>query len=94
MSYGPRQVRGLEGRPLVAPRLCLQGARLERSGFATGVPVKVRVSSGRLIIEAAEPERAPRAKARTTLGTLVADDGLPKRDFHELACLLKRRRDG
>ena len=32
VSYGPRQVRGLDGRPMLAPRLCLQGAWLERAG--------------------------------------------------------------
>jgi hypothetical protein len=94
VSYGPRQIRGLDGRPMLAPRLCLQGAWLERAGFATGVPVKVHVSAGRLVIEAAEPERMPRAEALTTIATLVADDGLTKRDFDELARLLKRRRCG
>lgn len=94
VSYGPRQVRGLDGRPMLVPRLCLQGAWLERAGFATGVLVKVHVSSGRLVIEAAEPERMPRAEALTTIATLVADDGLTKREFHELARLLKWRRRG
>ena len=94
VSYGPRQVRGLDGRPMLAPRLCLQGTWLERAGFATGVPVKVHVSPGRLVIEAAEPERVPRAKALTAIAGLVADDGLTKRDFHELARLIKRRRCG
>ena len=94
VSYGPRQVRGLDGVPMLAPRLCLQGAWLERAGFATGVQVKVHVSSGRLVIEAAEPECVPRTKALTTIAALVADDGLTKRDFHELARLLKRRRCG
>lgn len=92
VSYGPRQVRGLDGRPMLAPRLCLQGAWLERAGFATGVPVKVHVSAGRLVIEAAEPERVSRGKALTTIAGLVTDDGLTKRDFHELARLIKRRR--
>lgn len=58
------------------------------------MPVKVHVSAGRLVIEAAELERVPRAKALTTIGALVADDGLTKRDFHELARLIKRRRCG
>lgn len=56
--------------------------------------MKVHVSAGRLVIEAAELERVPRAKALTTIGALVADDGLTKRDFHELARLIKRRRCG
>ncbi len=94
VSYGPRQVRGHDGHPMLVPRLCLQGAWLERAGFATGVPVKVHVSAGRLVIEAAEPERMPRAEALTTIAALVADDGLAKRDFRELARLLKRRRCG
>ena len=76
---------------MLAPRLCLQGVWLARAGFAIGVPVKVNVSSGWLVIEAAEPERVPRAEALTTIARLVADDRLTKRDFHEVARLLKRR---
>ncbi len=76
------------------PFLRLQGAWLACAGFAIGVPVKVHVSSGRLVIEAADPERVPRAEALTKITSLVADDGLTKRDFHELARLLKRRRCG
>ena len=89
VSYGPRQVRGLDGRPMLAPRLCLQGAWLERAGFATGVPVKVHVSFGRLVIEAAELERVPRAQVLARLGAAVRDDGIPRR---ELAGLVRRLR--
>lgn len=92
VSYGARCVRGADGNPALAPLLRLQGAWLARAGFAIGVPVRVHVSSGRLVIEAAEPERVPRAEALTTIARLVADDGLTKRDFHQLTRRLKRRR--
>ena len=76
VSYGPRQVRGLDGRPMLAPRLCLQGAWLERAGFAIGVPVTVRVSSGRLVIEVTEPALVPAAEVLKTIAR-VANSGVP-----------------
>ena len=58
------------------------------------MPVKVHMSAGRPVIEAAEPERGARAATLTTIAALVAEDGLAICDFHELARLLKRRRCG
>lgn len=91
VSYGPRLVRGLNGRPMLAPRLCLQGAWLERAGFAIGVPVTVRVSSGRLVIEVTEPALVPAAEVLKTIAR-GANSGVPKRDVHELVRRLRRRR--
>ncbi len=50
---------GLDSRPNRYSKVGgrLQGAWLERAGFAIGVQVKVHVSPGRLIIETAAPER-------------------------------------
>jgi hypothetical protein len=73
-----------------APLLRLQGAWLQHAGFAIGVPVKVHVSRGRLVIEAAESERVPQAEVRVALSVLVADEGLLKRDFHDLEQRLRR----
>jgi hypothetical protein len=84
VSYGARRVRGPDGRAMSVPLLRLQGAWLQRAGFGIGVPVKVHVSRGRLVIEAAESERVPQAEVLGTLGALVADEGLSKRDFHDL----------
>ena len=76
---------------MLAPRLCLQGAWLERAGFAIGVPVTVRVSSGRLVIEVTEPALVPAAEVLKTIAR-VANSGVPKRDVHELVRRLRRRR--
>jgi hypothetical protein len=70
--------------------LRLQGAWLERAGFGIGVPVKVQVSRGRLVIEAAESERVPQAEVLGALGALVADEGMSKRDFEDLQQRLRR----
>ena len=72
--------------------LRLQGRWLEGAGFAVGVPVTVHVGSGRLIIEVAEPERVPQAEVLERIGLLIADEGLPKRDFHEIARRVRRTR--
>lgn len=50
----------------------------------------MHVSRWRLVIEAAEFERVPQAKVLGTLGALVADDGLSKRDFDDLERRLRR----
>jgi hypothetical protein len=71
--------------------LVRQGAWLERAGFAIGVPVKVHVTPGRLVIKAAESERVPQAEVLGVLGALVADDGLSKRDFDDLERRLRQR---
>jgi hypothetical protein len=57
VSYGARSIREPDGRSTSAPFLRLQGAWLKRAGFDIGVPVTVHVSSGLLVIEAADPER-------------------------------------
>jgi hypothetical protein len=88
--YGMYRVRGPDGRAMSVPMLRLQGAWLERAGFGIGVPVKVHVSPGRLVIEAAESERVPQAEVFGALGALVADEGLSKRDFDDLERRLRR----
>ena len=72
------------------PLLRLQGAWLESAGFAIGVPVKVQVSRGRLVIEAVESQRVPQAEVLGVLGSLVADEGLSKRDLDDLERRLGR----
>jgi hypothetical protein len=71
--------------------LRLQGAWLERAGFAIGVPVKVHVSPGRLVIEAAKPERVPKAEVLECIAR-VSEGGLPKREFDAIVRRLKRDR--
>ena len=93
VSYGPFRVRGPDGRAMSVPLLRLQGAWLERAGFETGAPVKVHVSRGRLVIEAAEPERIPKADilkriARVSEGELVRPDGLLTGDRHRRCAAL------
>lgn len=56
-----RDIQGSGGRPMRAPQLLLRGAWLQRAGFAVGVPAKVLVSAGRLVIEATELECVPQA---------------------------------
>jgi Toxin SymE, type I toxin-antitoxin system len=89
--YGTDRVRGPDGRPVPVPLLRLQGAWLERAGFATGVPVKVHVSRGRLVIEAAEPERVPKAEVLERIAR-VSEGGLPKRELDALMRHLKQER--
>jgi hypothetical protein len=89
--YGTDRVRGPDGRPMPVPLLRLQGAWLERTGFATGVPVKVHVSRGRLVIEAAEPERVPKAEVLERIAR-VSEGGLPKRELDALMRHLKQER--
>ncbi len=90
VSYGTYRVGEPDGRAMSIPLLRLQGAWLERAGFGIGVPVKVHVSPGRLVIEAAESERVPQAEVLGVLGALVADDGLSKRDFDDLERRLRQ----
>ena len=91
VSYGARTVREPDGSSAPAPMLRLQGAWLKRVGFAIGVPVTVRVSPGRLVIEAAEPERVPQAEAFARIAR-VADGDLLKRDVERFVAELKRGR--
>jgi hypothetical protein len=89
--YGMYSVRGPDGRAMSIPMLRLQGAWLERAGFAIGVRVKVHVTPGRLIIEAAESERAPQAEVLERIAR-VSEGGLPKRELDALVRHLKRDR--
>jgi hypothetical protein len=84
-------VRGPEGRTTSVPMLRLQGAWLERAGFLVGRTVKVLVSSGRLIIEAVEPERVSNAEALERIAQ-VSEGGMPKRDLDALVRRLKQNR--
>ena len=91
VSYGARTVREPVGGSAHAPMLRLQGAWIKRAGFATGVPVTVQVSSGRLVIEVAKPERLTQAEVLAKIAQ-VAEDGLPKRDWDRFVRCLKRCR--
>lgn len=91
VSYGAQIIRESEGRQVLAPMLRLMDAWLKRARFAIGVPVTVRVSSGRLDIEVVELERVPAAEVLATIER-VADGGLPKRDVDAFVRHLKRRR--
>ena len=93
VSYGARTVRDQDGNSIPAPLLRLQGGWLNRAGFAVGVPVSVRVSTGRLVIEVAGPERVSQAEVLAKIAR-VAEDGLPKRDWDRFVRCLKRRRTG
>lgn len=85
VGYGP--CRGAMSVPL----LRLQGAWLERAGFLIGRKVKVHVSFGRLVIEAAEPERVPKAEVLESIAR-VSEGGLPKLELDALVRHLKRNR--
>ena len=91
VSDGTRRVRGPGGRVMFAPMLRLQGAWLERAGFLAGRMVKVHVSFGRLVIEAAESERVPKAEALERIAR-VSEGGLPKCELDALVRRLKRNR--
>ncbi len=91
MGYGPRSIREPDGRSALAPMLRLQGAWLKRAGFDVGTPVTVRVDAGRLVIEAAEPERVPQAEAFARIAQ-IADGDLLKRDLDRIVRDLKKSR--
>jgi hypothetical protein len=93
VSYGTRRVNGPDGSSMSAPMLRLQGAWLERAGFLVGRVVKVHVSFGRLVIQAAEPERVPKAEVLESIAR-VSEGGLPKRELDALVRHLKRNRIG
>src|SRR5580658_10423168 len=95
VNYGTYGVRGPDGRALSIPMLRLQGAWLERPGFAIGATVRVHIGCGRLVIEAVKPESAPQAEALGVLGTRLRDKGLSKRDLDDIARQLRllRRTD-
>lgn len=73
------------------PLLRLQGAWLERAGFAIGTPVKLHVSRGHLVIEAVKSERVPKAEVLERIAQ-VSEGGLPKRELDALVRHLKRDR--
>ncbi len=75
-----------------APQLLLRGRWLQEAGFHAGVPVKVHVSSGRLVIEP-DHDRAPQAEVLATVAR-VADEGMPRREFNALKRFLLRQRQG
>ena len=91
VGYGTRRVNGPDGSSMSAPMLRLQGAWLGRAGFLVGRMVKVHVSFGRLVIEAAEPERVPKAEVLERIAR-VSEDGLPKRELDALVRHLERNR--
>jgi Toxin SymE, type I toxin-antitoxin system len=85
-----RDLQGRNGRPMRAPQLLLRGAWLQRAGFLAGVPVKVHVSRGRLVIEA-DRDRAPQDEVLARIAQ-VTEGGLSKRDLDALIRRLKRDR--
>ena len=91
VSYGTYRVRGPDERAMSIPQLRLQGAWLERAGFAIGVPVKVQVTLGRLVIEAVESERVPKGEVLERIAQ-VSEGGLPKHELDALVRRLKRDR--
>ena len=85
-----RDLQGRNGRPMRAPQLLLRGAWLQRAGFHVGVPVKVHVSRGRLVIEA-DRDRAPQDEVVARIAQ-VTEGGLSKRDLDVLIRRLRRDR--
>jgi hypothetical protein len=85
-----RDIQGLAGRPTRAPQLLLRGLWLQRAGFYAGVPVKVHVSRGRLVIEP-DRDRAPQDEVLARIAQ-VTEGGLSKRDLDALLRRLKRDR--
>ena len=84
-----RDIQGPGGRPMRAPQLLLRGRWLQEAGFHAGVPVKVHVSRGRLVIEA-DHDRAPRDEVLARIAQ-VTEGGISKRD---LDALIRRLRQG
>lgn len=85
-----RDIQAPNGRPMRAPQLLLRGAWLQRAGFHVGVPVKVHVSRGRLVIEA-DRDHAPQDEVLARIAQ-VTEGGLSKRDLDALIRRLKRDR--
>ena len=83
-----RDMRGAEHRPVPAPMLHLVGAWIAHAGFTVGLPVTVRVSERRLVIEAAGPEQVSQAEAFAR----IADGDLLKRDVDRFVAELRRGR--
>ena len=85
-----RDIQGPNGRPMRAPQLLLRGRWLQEAGFHAGVPVKVHVSRGRLVIEQ-DRDRAPQGEVLARIAQ-VTEGGLSTRDLDALICRLKRDR--
>jgi hypothetical protein len=83
-----RDIQGPNGRPMRAPQLLLRGRWLQEAGFHAGVPVKVQVSRGRLVIEQ-DRDRAPQGEVLARIAQ-VTEGGLPTRDLDALIRCLKR----
>lgn len=73
-----------------APQVLLRGAWLQRAGFHAGVPVKVHVSSGRLVIEP-DCDRAPQDEVLARIAQ-VTEGGLSRRDLEALIRRLEQDR--
>ncbi len=85
-----RDIQGPSGRPIRAPQLLLRGRWLEEAGFHAGVPVKVHVSRGRLVIEQ-DRDRAPQEEVLARIAA-ITEGGLSERDLPALIRSLKRDR--
>jgi len=85
-----RDIQGPNGRPMRAPQLLLRGRWLQEAGFHAGVPVKVHVSRGRLVIEQ-DRDRTPQDEVLARIAQ-VTEGGLSTRDLDALICRLKRDR--
>lgn len=72
VGYRPIDVHSRASRPRHAPTrmpfVRLSGRWLDRAGFAIGTAVRVQVSRGRLVLEAIEPDRPGRLRARRMAG--------------------------
>ena len=85
-----RDIQGPNGRPMRAPQLLLRGRWLQRAGFHVGVPVKVHVSRGRLVIER-DRDSVPQDEILARIAQ-VTERGLSKRELDALIRRLKRDR--
>ncbi len=85
-----RDIQGPNGRPMRAPQLLLRGRWLQEAGFHAGVPVKVHVSRGRIVIEA-DRDRASQDEVLARIAQ-VTDGGLTRRDLDALIRRLKHDR--
>ncbi|MGH2447530.1 MAG: SymE family type I addiction module toxin [Chloroflexota bacterium] len=72
VGYRPVDTRSQASWPQPAPSrmpfVRLSGRWLERAGFGIGTAVRVQVSRGRLVLEAIEPDRPGRPRARRMAG--------------------------
>ena len=85
-----RDIQGPNGRPMRAPQLLLRGGWLQRAGFHVGVPVKIHVSGGRLVIER-DRDSVPQDEILARIAQFT-ERGLSKRELDALIRRLKRDR--